>query len=447
MKYILTGGGTGGHIYPALAIGDFIKKTESDAEFLYIGTKEKMEAVIVPKKGYDIKFVKAIGMPGSKFSLAFFYFALTLFFGIIKASYLIYKFKPNMIIGTGGFVSGPVVFAGIFFRFIRLSKVKIFLHEANAEPGKMLKLAGRYCDGVGTAYKSCLKHFKSNGKYVGFPVREDFFSGDREKSRKNLNIDSDAFLVVVVGGSQGARTINNGVIDSLQKLKKENLKNLKIIHATGKNNPDIRVEYRAEDDTGERFAYNSIKEEDYKLFYKRQGYINDIKDHFYAADLILTRGGAGSLTEIAVCSRASIIIPKAGLSGDHQVVNAEYAKFNGVAEIIYENALLENDVFFIKINGNELADSIISLYNDIDKIREMERNCEKISEIAGLDGIYSFIKKIQIPKLDKSSDKNSTLIKQEENNKSKTSIEATSFKNEYIGLGASQTVSILNRKE
>ncbi len=439
MKYIITGGGSGGHIYPALAIADHIKKIENDSEFLYLGTKNKMESKIVPTRGYDMKFVSAMGMPSSKASFAFFLFLLKLLYGILKASTYIYRFKPDMIIGTGGFVSAPVVFAGAFLRKVKLSKVKIFLHEANSEPGKMIKFAGRYCDGVGTAYKSCLRYFKSNGEYVGFPVREEFFSGNRTKSRELLNISKETFLVVVVGGSQGARTINNGVIDSLTTIKNEGLSNLRIIHATGKNSLNTNVEYRAEDDTGKRFSFNKIDENDYSSFYSRQGYINNIKDHFFAADLIITRGGAGSLTEIAVSSRASIVIPKAGLSGDHQVVNAEYMKFFGASEIIYEHALLEKDKFFIKINGNELAEMIISLYNDRNRIKLMEKSCSSIIDNVGMNEIYNFIKYIQRSKTIVNSKKNNDIIK----NISTSSINK---RNEYTGMAVSSIVSNLNRK-
>ena len=439
MRYVITGGGSGGHIYPALAIADYIKKTEKDSEFLYLGTKNKMESKIVPTRGYDIKFVTAMGMPSKKFGLAFLLFLFKLIYGIFRASLYINKFKPDMIIGTGGFVSAPVVFAAALLRKLKISKVKIFLHEANSEPGKMIKFAGKYCDGVGTAYKSCLKYFRSNGEYVGFPVREEFFSGNKTKSRENLNISKDTFLVVVVGGSQGARTINNGIIDSLQKLKDENLVNFKIIHATGKNNIDKKVEYRAEDDTGKRFIFNNINEEDYNSFYSRQGYINDIKDHFFAADLIISRGGAGSLTEIAISARASIIIPKAGLSGDHQVVNAEYMKFFGASEIIYEHALLEKDKFFIKINGNELAEKIISLYNERNRIKLMEKSCSAIIDNVGMEKIYSFVKYIQRTKMIANSDKNAQLIKS-------ISDETMNKRNEYTGMYVNQIISKLNKK-
>ena len=434
MKYIITGGGSGGHIYPALAIADYIKKTERDSEFLYIGTKDKMEARIVPARGYDIKFVTAMGMPARKLSFSFLIFLFKLLYGIIKSSLYIHKFKPDMIIGTGGFVSAPVVFAGAFLRKLKISKVKIFLHEANSEPGKMIKFAGRYCDGVGTAYKSCLKYFKSNGEYVGFPVRDEFFAGNKTKSREILNIPKETFLVIVVGGSQGARTINRGIVDSLKRLKEEDIPNLKIIHATGKNNP----EYKAEDDTAKRFKFNDISEVDYNNFYKRQDYINDIKDHLFAADLVVTRGGAAFLTEIAVCSLASIIIPKAGLSGDHQVVNAEYMKFNGASEIIYEHALLEKDEFFIKINGVELAEKIISLFNNPDKLKIMGKSCSSIIDNVGMGKIYDFIKYIQRSETIDSSSKNLEIIKSLKK-------ESVNKRNEYTGMYVNSIVSKLNR--
>ena len=421
MKYILTGGGSGGHIYPALAIGGKIKKEEPEAEFLYIGTKDRLEAQIVPAKGYKIKFISAAGLPASKFGPAFLVFVIKMLLGILKSAFIIIIYKPDMIIGTGGFVSAPVVFAGAMLKKLKLSKTVIFLHEANSEPGKMIKLMGRFCDGVGTAYRSCLKYFPDKGRYVGFPVRSVFFTGNREEARKKLGIPNNAFVVFSVGGSQGARTINRAVVDALPHLKE--LKNLYFIHGTGKSTKN----YDAEGDTLNRFQYNGIAKEDFP-FYQNYSYLDNIENYYFAADLVITRGGAGSLYEIAVCGRASIIIPKANLSGDHQVMNAENMKSMNASEIVYEEVLLKKNKFEIEVPGEKLAQSVITLYNKKSKIEEMERNSNKIVKNISSDDIYSFVKEIASGRIEKIPSVNT-----EEN------------ENVYAKLSSSALVSKLSR--
>ncbi|MBN2790562.1 MAG: UDP-N-acetylglucosamine--N-acetylmuramyl-(pentapeptide) pyrophosphoryl-undecaprenol N-acetylglucosamine transferase [Candidatus Delongbacteria bacterium] len=418
MKYILTGGGTGGHVYPALAIAEHIKEKDKDAKFLYIGAYGKIESKIVPAKGYKIKYIPASGLPGSKFSLQFITFILSLFLGVFKSCYHIIFFRPNIIIGTGGFVSASPIFAGRLLRKFKLTKAKLFLHEANAEPGKMIRKAGPMCDGVGLSYRSCLEYFKKNGKYVGYPVRDEFKHGSRKESRDRLGIDENSFVVFAVGGSQGARTINRSIVDSLKFIK--DMPDLKLIHVTGKGT----TAYNGVLDTIRRFGYNSIDEKDFP-FYSRLEYADNIKDYYKAADLIITRGG-GTINEIAVCGRASLIIPKANLSGDHQVINAENIKDAGAAEVIYEDIIIDNNEFAVMVSGKKLSDKLRELYNNRDRILELEENARKYIKDSGTDKIYEFI--VQIINNNITKDPNEEIIE----------------KNPYANYGAVKLISILS---
>ncbi len=386
MKYILTGGGTGGHVYPALAIAEHIKKNEPDAEFLYIGTKDHIESRIVPAKGYKMKYITATGMPDRKLSAAMLNFAFKIFYGTIKSIFIVLFYRPDMIIGSGGFVSAPPIFAGYILRKLKLSKAKLFLHEANAEPGKLIKLAGPMCDGVGVSYEIAMNLFPSNGKFVGYPVRPEFFSGSKSESRKKLGIAEETFLVFAVGGSQGARTINRAVADSLSYLS--GLKNFSIIHVTGRQNPS----YNGLLDTIKRLEKNGIKESE-TGFYKKIEYADNIKDYYFAADLIITRGG-GTVNEIAVCGTPSLIIPKANLSGDHQVMNALSMKNSGAAEVVYEEVMIEDGDFIIKVEGNKLAKKIEEFYNDSNRLEKMCCSAKKSVIANANDEIYFFIKDI-----------------------------------------------------
>jgi UDP-N-acetylglucosamine--N-acetylmuramyl-(pentapeptide) pyrophosphoryl-undecaprenol N-acetylglucosamine transferase len=386
MKYILTGGGTGGHVYPALAIAEQIKKNEPEADFLYIGTKNHIEAKIVPAKGYKMKFISATGMPQRKFSPAMLKFILTIFAGTLKSLFIILFYRPDMIIGSGGFVSAPPVFAGHILRKLRLSKTKMFLHEANAEAGKLVKFAGPMCGGVGVSYAVSLKDFPKNGKFVGYPVRAEFFEGSRTDSRAKLGFGDEKFVVFAVGGSQGARTINRAVADSIVYLK--GVKDLVFIHVTGRGTG----EYNGVLDTIRRLEKNSLKESEIS-FYKRLDYADNIKDYYFAADIIITRGG-GTINEIAVCGTPSLIIPKANLSGDHQVMNAISMKNSGAADIIYEEVMPEGNNLFVKVDGKVLSDRIIYYMNNKAQLSDMSRKAF-VSVIRNAnDEIYNFIKDV-----------------------------------------------------
>ncbi|MBN2857296.1 MAG: glycosyltransferase [Candidatus Delongbacteria bacterium] len=403
MKYILTGGGTGGHVYPALAIAEQIKKNEPDAEFLYLGTKNHIEAKIVPAKGYQMKFIRSTGMPGSKFSISMLKFMLTIIAGTLKSIFIVLSFKPDMIIGSGGFVSAPPVFAGHILRKLKLSKTKMFLHEANAEAGKLVKFAGPMCDGVGVSYRVSLKDFPKNGKFVGYPVRAEFFQGSKKESRKKLGIDPEKFVVFSVGGSQGARVINRALADSLKYLKDE--KDLLVIHVTGHGSPG----YNAELDTIKRLEKNGVSGGEYS-FYKRMLYADPIKDYYFASDLIITRGG-GTLNEIAVSGKPSLIIPKANLSGDHQVMNALSMKNSGCAEIVYEEVLSEGEKIAVKVEGSKLAEKIIELKSDRDALGRMTKCARIFSAGDANTEIYDSIREILAgKKLSGSDDDHEKLI-------------------------------------
>ncbi|MFO7810339.1 MAG: UDP-N-acetylglucosamine--N-acetylmuramyl-(pentapeptide) pyrophosphoryl-undecaprenol N-acetylglucosamine transferase, partial [Candidatus Delongbacteria bacterium] len=380
------GGGTGGHVYPTLAIAEQIKKNEPDAEFLYLGTKDHIEAKIVPAKGYKMKYIRSTGMPAKKVSLSMLKFMLSVLAGTLKSIFIVLSYKPDMIIGSGGFVSAPPIFAGHILRKLKLSKTKMFLHEANAEAGKLVKFAGPMCDGVGVSYRVSLKDFPTNGKYVGYPVRAEFFDGSKEKSRKKLDINPEKFVVFSVGGSQGARTINRALADSLKYLKEQ--KDLLIIHVTGHGSPG----YNAELDTIKRLEKNGVSGDEYS-FYKRMPYADPIKDYYFASDIVITRGG-GSLNEIAVCKKPSLIIPKANLSGDHQVMNALNMKNSGSAEIIYEEVMAEGEKLVIKVEGIKIADALKDLLSDKKRLAEMSECANNSVLINANKEIYGFIRSI-----------------------------------------------------
>ncbi|MBN1968041.1 MAG: glycosyltransferase [Candidatus Delongbacteria bacterium] len=391
MKYILTGGGSGGHVYPALAIAEKIKKENPNSEFLYVGCKNKIESTIVPGKGYKFQGVNAIGMPPNKKSIKFLYFITILFWGILKSSFIVYKYKPDMIIATGGFASAPVVFGTVVLRKIFRFKTKIFLFEANAEPGKMIEATGKYADGVGTVYKDCVRFFPGKAEYVGYPVREIFFKQERD-IRKELNLPENKFIVLVFGGSQGSKAINDGIHRLLDQIENENIY---IVHATGKDSNN----YKAYSETKDFLSTGKLKKSYLKNHYEFHPYLEEIDKYYKACDLVIARAGAGTITEIAVTGKPSILIPLSNLAGDHQVVNAMYMKNIGAAEILFEEYNYESKRRVVC--SEKLFRMILDLKQNKSKRNYLVVNSAHAVENVGTDYIYRFIKSIEDDTLNK----------------------------------------------
>ena len=223
MKYIISGGGTGGHINPGIAIAKEILSNEPDAEILFVGTEKGLESKLVPREGFDIKYIEVKGFR-RKLSLDTFKTVGKLLksFGPIKQ--IIKEFEPDAVIGTGGYVCFPVVFSAA------LKKIPTIIHEQNAFPGITNKILARYVDEVAISFEEARSRFKGKAKitFTGNPIRNDLLSLDRAKARENLGIAVDVPLVVVFGGSLGAKHINECVRDMINLHGSEISYNLKI---------------------------------------------------------------------------------------------------------------------------------------------------------------------------------------------------------------------------
>ena len=218
MRVILTGGGTGGHIYPALAIGDKIKEREPDSEILYIGNEMGIEKEIVPAAGYEFRMVPARWLERRKNKLDYFcQLGLTgavTCGGTAKALSIMRKFRPDAVIGTGGFVCVPVVLAG------KMYGARTFIHEQNAFPGAANRLLSKYADRIFLGFSEGREYFSCPEKlvYTGNPVRKDFLGITREEARKLLNIPEDSFTVFSFGGSMGSETINSIAVRIIKEV-------------------------------------------------------------------------------------------------------------------------------------------------------------------------------------------------------------------------------------
>jgi UDP-N-acetylglucosamine--N-acetylmuramyl-(pentapeptide) pyrophosphoryl-undecaprenol N-acetylglucosamine transferase len=370
-RIILTGGGTGGHVNPALAIAEGIKGREPDAVFLYVGVRGKAESVIVRRAGYPLRFVSSEGFPGFRpsFRLVRFFFRLTL--GTFHGAAILLWFAPRWVIATGGYVSAPIILAALVLKMFRVSPAKVFLHEQNSIPGQLNVILGRWVDRVLLTFPQTLSFFPRNGVLVGYPIRHSVALKPRNEALANLSfqVPDDRRVIFVFGGSQGARTINRALVDALPHLIPHR-ERLFIVHGTGlaKSNG-----YDAAADTETRLEKTLSGEEKALLdtFYYRQDYFHNIADVYSISDLIVCRSGAGSLNEISRMGKPAFLIPKANLPGDHQVMNARAMKHSGATEVVFEDTIVEEGKVLEKLEGKLFAERILRLLEDPERLREM----------------------------------------------------------------------------
>ncbi|MCL2878128.1 MAG: glycosyltransferase, partial [Acidobacteria bacterium] len=367
-RVLLTGGGTAGHVNPALAIGSALRSDET--EFLYVGVRGRVEEKIVPREGIPIEFVRAGAYPdGGPLKMAGFLGNLAI--GVCKAAFILKRFRPDVIVGTGSYVAAPVLAAAAILKKTGLLKSRIFLHEQNAVPGKLNRVMARFADKVLVTFPETLSCFQGKGELVGYPLRRRIAAIPREEALRKLDftVADGRRVVFAFGGSQGSRVINRALVDALEHLIPYRDR-LCIIHGAGLYESP---EYDAAADTGERLRrrYNASQLTDIESFYTWRPYFYDIQNLYSVSDLVIARGGAGSLNEISAMGLPAIIIPKANLPGDHQVMNARAMERAGCAEVLYEQTTYKDGHPAEYLDGKVLADKIISLAFDDARLAQM----------------------------------------------------------------------------
>ncbi len=376
-RVVLTGGGTGGHVNPALAIAEGIKAREPNCGFLYVGVRGKAEGVIVKRVGYPLRFVSSEGFPGLGPSPRLVRFLVRLSIGVLQSVVILLKFAPRWVVATGGYVSAPVILAALLLRFLRIAPVRIFLHEQNSIPGQLNGLLGRWVDRVLLTFPQTLSFFPANGVVVGYPVRHSITLKSREEALADLSfkIPEGRQVVFIFGGSQGARTINRAVVDSLRYLLPHRDR-LFVIHGMGMARSES---YNAAADTEARLE-NALTTEERALldgFYYRQDYFHNIENIYSVSDLIVCRSGAGSLNEISRLGKPALLIPKPNLPGDHQVMNARAMTHVGAAEILFEDVTVEAGRVVEKLDGHQFAERILRLIGNSERLAEMASHSRK----------------------------------------------------------------------
>lgn len=321
LKIIISGGGTGGHIYPAIAIADAIKELRPDTEFLFVGAKGKMEMEKVPAAGYKIEGLWISGIKRS-LSLSNLSFPFKLIKSTIRARKIIKEFKPHAAVGTGGYAAGPVL------RAAGKAGIPTLLQEQNALPGITNRLLGKKAKRVCVAYPGLEKYFdKSKIMFTGNPVRKKVVNieGKREKALQHFGQNPTLKTVLVVGGSLGSLNINNALIHNIETIK-ENADRFQLIWQTGEQTYS-HVE-------------QSLKKHNLKNV-KVVKFINEMDLGYAAADLIISRAGAIAVSEIALVQKPVILIPFPFAAENHQKRNAEALQKRKAAEMIEDKELNE----------------------------------------------------------------------------------------------------------
>jgi UDP-N-acetylglucosamine--N-acetylmuramyl-(pentapeptide) pyrophosphoryl-undecaprenol N-acetylglucosamine transferase len=331
-RFLLTGGGTGGHVTPALAAVSALARRYPDAEFRYAGLADKAEGVMAPRAGLPLSRLTSRGLPRP--GPALIPFALHLALGTLRAVGILLRRRPALILATGGYVAAPVVLANALLRGLRLSRTPLLVHEQNSHLGRLNRLAARFADLVAVSFPETLAELPpEKGVYVGYPVRETAAAGDPGPARERLGLPADARVVFAFGGSQGARTINRAVADAAPDLLAD--PDLWIIHGCGKPFGGGRGAYHGLRDTERRLKSRHPELLDHPR-YRRHEFIDAMADCYAASDLVICRAGAGSLMEVCAQARPAVVIPKANLPGDHQVRNARVLERAGACRVLYE---------------------------------------------------------------------------------------------------------------
>ena len=356
VRVIISAGGTGGHIYPALAIIEKIKKLEPNSEFLYIGTHNRMEKDIVPNKGINFKSIEIYGF-NRKNLLSNFKTLKCLFTSYIDAKKMIKDFRPDVVLGVGGYVTVPVIKAA------KKLGIKTFIHEQNSVSGASNKYLIKYTDLIGVSFKSSMKDFPNEKVvYTGNPVSENAINA-KPANKEKYGLKKDKKLVLFVMGSLGSSSMNEFLVKTMSKFDK---KDYEILFVTGKNDYEEIIK--------NKFPKNVIV----------VPYLDEMAGIMKQTDLIVSRAGASTLAEIISLNIPSILVPSPNVTNNHQYKNALDLKNINATSLIEEKNLTED----------YLISEIDNILNDKKAIEKIKKNLKKISVDDSATLIYTNLKKL-----------------------------------------------------
>ena len=367
MKILFATGGTAGHINPALAVASYIRETNADAQILFIGTKDHMESRLVPDAGFDFKTIEISGFRRSLSPSAIVHnvkTVLRLMKSTGESKKIINEFNPDVVVGFGGYVSGPVLQTAVKMG------IPTCIHEQNAFPGITNKTLAKEVDRVMLTVEDAKNHLEPKNEPVvtGLPVRGELLKADRDMARVQLGIPDDKYLVLSFGGSLGARPLNEAMFDIL--LSSADSGKYCHIHSVGTNGTDFLKKFEEKGFVDGKKGTVEVRQ-----------YIDNMDVCMAAADLVIGRAGASSLSEIEAMGKASILIPSPYVAENHQYHNA-MALVNRNAGCVIEEKYLTTEVLNNKIN---------ELLSDNKKLKEIESNAKAMAITDSRERIASII--------------------------------------------------------
>lgn len=362
MRIIIAGGGTGGHLYPGIAIAEELKKRDMDNEILFVGTPYGIEQKVLPKEGYQLRMIDVKGIVGvgirekmkalTKLPMAFY------------RSYCIIKdFKPDVVVGVGGYSSGPAV------QVACLLGIPTLIHEQNSIPGLTNRILGRFVDAVAISFPVSASFFSTKKvTFTGNPTRKIFRTISKEEALRKMDIDEGLSVVFVVGGSKGAHRINCLMVEAAEYLS--HAKNhLQIIHQTGdKDYSWVVAEYNKKGFKSAVFPF-----------------IEDIASAYAVADLVIARAGASTISEIIISGKPSILIPYPYAVSNHQEINARVLSDAGASDVI-----LEKD-----IDVKKFAEKLLSLIQDKKKLEDMSNKASMLGKGDAAEKVVDLVYRIR----------------------------------------------------
>ena len=369
MKVVIAAAGTAGHINPGLAIANKIKQEEPKSEITFIGTTRGLENDLVPRAGFNLKTIDAYGL-SKKLTIENIKKMYKTLKGYGEAKKILKDLKPDIVIGTGGYICGATILAA------HNLKIPTMLHESNSFPGKAVKMLAKKTDIILISFEDAKERIPNAKKIVhtGTPVKikkQEYTNSQIEKLKKELGLNNEKPLVLIFGGSQGAQKINEAIMGIIKnKLNKE----YQIIWATGPKQYDIIKEKLEDANININYIENT----------KIVPYIYNMEEIMNVSDLIVSRSGAMTITEIANLAKPSILVPLPNVSGDHQMYNAKVLANKNAAIII------KND----ELNTVDLNTKIKEIVLDKNKKEQMGKNAFKVSTKNVEEKIWQEIKEL-----------------------------------------------------
>ncbi len=342
-KVVIAGGGTGGHLYPGVALAKALMRHDVDIEISFVGTRQGIEAKFLPREGFKLKTILSAGLLGKK-RLNRWMSWVKLPVGTAQSMCFLISKRPDLVVGVGGYVSGPLVLSAWILR------VPILIHEQNSFPGLTNTWLGKIANKVAVSFKDSAKFFPRDKVEVTGNMIRDEFCQPREEFPKD---PQGPFRVLVLGGSQGAHSINVAMVEALESLVSKR-ENIHITHQTGeKDHEMVKSKYE-----GSGFSHDV------------RPFIDDVAEQYRKASLVISRAGATTLAEVTACGKVSVLIPYPHAAHNHQEKNAQVLNAANAGELVLDNEL----------SGERITQSILRAMEDPERLQEMEENSYQLGD-------------------------------------------------------------------